>query len=325
MATVFSQRARRHSGWRQVLVLVGGLALGLAGSASSAAPAGKPAKTAKTVKVAKAAKFSKGYAAKKALGAKTLGKHKLHGGQSRRHAGAAQEPQTPQLWSFVDAKGRAHLADEQVDARYQALLHTESSELWRVPKQVPSGALAWMDKAPEVSALQPVLSQAQAATGVDADLLKAIIMVESRFQPHLTSRDGATGLMQINPRTGNTYALPSERGSASASQRLKNPEHNVMVGARLLADLFKRIGRVDVALAAWNAGEGKVRRAGGQVPAHQGVRNHVRKVLEIYWGLLQRRQSAAASSGPAAVAAVAEPAGLELLAPPPDATAPAAQ
>jgi soluble lytic murein transglycosylase-like protein len=321
MATVFSQRARRHSAWRRVLVLVGGLALGLAGSASSAAPAGKPAKTAKTVKVAK---FSKSHAAKKAPGAKALGKHKLHGGPGHHHAGAAQEPQAPQLWSFVDAKGRAHLADEQVDARYQVLLHEESAEPWRVPRPIPSSTLAWMDSAPEVSALQPVLSQAQAATGVDADLLKAIIMVESRFQPHLTSRDGATGLMQINPRTGNTYALPSERGSTPAVQRLKNPEHNVMVGARLLADLFKRLGRVDVALAAWNAGEGKVRSAGGQVPAHAGVRNHIRRVLEIYWGLLQRRQ-AAASSG--SVAAAAEPARLELLAPPPDATAlaPAAQ
>lgn len=200
--------------------------------------------------------------------------------------------EAPAIWSFVDRRsGQAFLADEPVDERYRPILHADSHEGWRVPRSAGSRqAVAWMESAPEVQALQPLLDKAEAATGVDADLLKAIIMVESRFQPRVVSRDGATGLMQISPRTADTYATAAERSAAPARQRLKEPEHNIMTGARLLADLFKRLGHVDVALAAWNAGEGKVRRAGNQVPQHPGVRNHIRKVLEIYWGLLQRRE-----------------------------------
>jgi soluble lytic murein transglycosylase-like protein len=66
------------------------------------------------------------------------------------------------------------------------------------------------------------------------------------------------------------------------------------VGARMLADLSRRYGGVDIALAAWNAGEGKVRRAGGKMPAFEETRAHVHMVLELYWALLQQRQQGSA-------------------------------
>lgn len=162
---------------------------------------------------------------------------------------------------------------------------------WSLADAVRPGTLEWLDSAPEVKALQPVLDRAQATSGVDADFLKALIMVESRFRPSVVSRDGATGLMQISPRTGDVYALPAERAFAPASKRLKIPEHNIITGSRLLSDLFRRYGgRGDVVLAAWNAGEGKVRRAGGKVPNHAGVRNHIRKVFTLYAGLVEKRK-----------------------------------
>ena len=104
--------------------------------------------------------------------------------------------------------------------------------------------------------------------------------------------------------TGDLYALPAERAFAPASKRLKIPEHNIITGSRLLSDLFRRYGgRGDLVLAAWNAGEGKVRRAGGQVPAHAGVRNHIRKVFTLYAGLVEKRKRelgmASAKSAPA--------------------------
>ena len=63
-----------------------------------------------------------------------------------------------------------------------------------------------------------------------------------------------------------------------------------MIGARMLADLSQRYGGVDVALAAWNAGEANVRRAGGKMPPFDETRAHVHMVLELYWTLLQQRQ-----------------------------------
>ncbi len=191
---------------------------------------------------------------------------------------------------------------------------------WSLADAVRPGTLEWLDSAPEVKALQPVLDRAQATSGVDADFLKALIMVESRFRPSVVSRDGATGLMQISPRTGDVYALPAERAFAPASKRLKIPEHNIITGSRLLSDLFRRYGgRGDVVLAAWNAGEGKVRRAGGKVPNHAGVRNHIRKVFTLYAGLVEKRKRelsmASAKSAPVLLEATPP---VEALPPTPD-------
>jgi hypothetical protein len=77
---------------------------------------------------------------------------------------------------------------------------------------------------------------------------------------------------------------------AQQDERLRDPRANIMAGARMLADLDRRLGGIDVALAAWNAGEGKVRRAGGKVPAIAETQAHVHLVLELYWALLQQRQ-----------------------------------
>jgi soluble lytic murein transglycosylase-like protein len=87
--------------------------------------------------------------------------------------------------------------------------------------------------------------------------------------------------MQITSDTAQRYA-----GSAEAN--LLDPRTNVRIGARMLADLMKRFGRIDAALAAWNAGEGAVRRAGGKMPAIDETQAHVHLVLELYWALLQR-------------------------------------
>jgi len=64
---------------------------------------------------------------------------------------------------------------------------------------------------------------------------------------------------------------------------------NVFTGARMLADLMHRYGGIDIALAAWNAGEGTVRKAGGQMPEIAETEAHVHMVLELYWALLQRK------------------------------------
>jgi soluble lytic murein transglycosylase-like protein len=71
---------------------------------------------------------------------------------------------------------------------------------------------------------------------------------------------------------------------------LLEPRANIHIGARMLADLLRRFGRVDMALAAWNAGEGTVRRHGGAMPPIAETRSHVQLVLELYWAMLQRSQ-----------------------------------
>jgi soluble lytic murein transglycosylase-like protein len=72
---------------------------------------------------------------------------------------------------------------------------------------------------------------------------------------------------------------------------LLDPRINILTGARMLADLNRRLGGIDQALAAWNAGEAMVRRYGSALPPIAETRAHVQLVLELYWALLQRRQA----------------------------------
>lgn len=197
-------------------------------------------------------------------------------------------PARAELWGFVDAGGVAHFAPRPLDARYAPVLG--GSGPLRVPGKADAGAslLTWLDIAPEVKAVQPWVREAAAAHGVDAELLKAVIAVESGYQPAAVSPRGALGLMQITPQTATRYATPAE------ATRLIEPRINIHTGARMLADLLRRFRSIDVALAAWNAGEGAVRRAGNRVPDIDETRAHVHLVLELYWALLQQSQPARA-------------------------------
>lgn len=201
-------------------------------------------------------------------------------------------PAHAELWGYVDADGIAHFAPVQVDGRFQPVM-APSSGVQRVPGKTDHGQrmLTWLDIAPEVKAVQPYLREAAAATGVDVELLKAIIAVESGFRPDAVSPRGATGLMQITPVTAQRYATAAEQRRPGF---LSEPRANVLIGARMLADLTRRFGRIDAALAAWNAGEGAVRRAGGQMPDIDETQAHVHLVLELYWALLQRSLGARA-------------------------------
>jgi hypothetical protein len=198
--------------------------------------------------------------------------------------GAAQAA----LWGYVDAAGVAHVAPAPLTGQYGLLLGEPGSEAGRVPGKTDGSLnlLTWLDIAPEVKSLQPILREAAAQHGVDMELLKAVITVESGFKRDAVSPRGAVGLMQLTPETANRYASPAERRQPAA-QRLLDPRVNVQTGARMLADLIRRFGRIDAALAAWNAGEGAVQRNGGRVPAIDETQAHVHLVLELYWALLQ--------------------------------------
>lgn len=194
-----------------------------------------------------------------------------------------------ELWGYVDGAGVARLATKQLNGSYSLIMGDTS---WgQVPGKQDSGEnlLTWLDIAPEVKQHQPLLRAAAARNGVDVELLKAIITVESGYKQDAVSPRGALGLMQLMPDAGQRY------GRTRDPKALLNPKTNVEAGARMLADLIRRFGRIDAALAAWNAGEGAVRRAGNRVPDIAETQAHVQLVLELYWALLQQSLPAQAS------------------------------
>lgn len=108
--------------------------------------------------------------------------------------------------------------------------------------------------------------------GVDPRLVDAIIRTESSYRPAAVSRAGAVGLMQLMPGTARRYGVRNRY----------DPVQNVFGGTAYLADLLREFDLVD-AIAAYNAGEGHVRRYGG-VPPFAETRTFVGRVLLRYLG-----------------------------------------
>ena len=113
--------------------------------------------------------------------------------------------------------------------------------------------------------------------GVDARLIQAVIQVESNYASNARSPKGAIGLMQLMPATAARFGAPS-------AESLLDPQVNVEVGVRYLRALLDQFGRTDLALAAYNAGEGAVVRHGYQIPPYRETQEYVRKVHRLYKG-----------------------------------------
>ncbi|MEM5314583.1 lytic transglycosylase domain-containing protein [Paraburkholderia sp. JHI869] len=122
-----------------------------------------------------------------------------------------------------------------------------------------------------------LIDEASRSFRVQPELLRAVIDVESGYNPNAVSDKGALGLMQLMPDTARRFSQGD----------MFNPRENVLAGARylrFLLDLFK--DDVELTLAAYNAGENAVIRAGYRVPSLPETRLYVPRVLARYKQLL---------------------------------------
>jgi soluble lytic murein transglycosylase-like protein len=124
---------------------------------------------------------------------------------------------------------------------------------------------------PAREAVRPLVEQAAREHALDPELVDAVIRVESGYNPAAVSPKGAAGLMQLMPATARELG---------ARDRFDLRE-NLLAGVRHLKALRERLGDDRLALAAYNAGEGAVKRHGG-VPPYPETLNYVRKVEDRY-------------------------------------------
>lgn len=120
--------------------------------------------------------------------------------------------------------------------------------------------------------IDAAIEQAAARHHVDPNLVRAVVKVESNFNPHAVSRKGAMGLMQLMPGTARELAVTDPF----------DPEQNVDAGVRHLRGLLDSFdGDVSRSLAAYNAGAKAVEKHGG-VPPYAETRDYVRRITKLY-------------------------------------------
>jgi len=177
------------------------------------------------------------------------------------YTAAADDPSAPVLLSNFASEATPRLLLGQPS--------TTASEAVAAP--VASAPSARPRLARKASAeLAALIDEVAREVQVSALLLHAVIAEESNFDPRAVSPKGALGLMQLLPKTASRFG----------ARQAFDPRDNIRAGARYLrwlAALFDN--RLDLVLAAYNAGEQNVIRAGGQVPGFPETRSYVRRIL----------------------------------------------
>jgi soluble lytic murein transglycosylase-like protein len=121
--------------------------------------------------------------------------------------------------------------------------------------------------------VESAIEQAAARHNVDPNLVRAVVKVESNFNPNAVSRKGAMGLMQLMPSTARLLKVKNPF----------DPEQNVDAGVRHLKQLLESYGGdIKLTLAAYNAGAGAVARSSG-IPHFAETQNYVRRITNLYY------------------------------------------
>jgi soluble lytic murein transglycosylase-like protein len=205
----------------------------------------------------------------------------------------AAGPARADVWGYVDEAGVAHFSAERLDERYQLFFRSgETFDTSRGNRGLPAykygatGAppklLAFFDVSPNYKAVKHLLREASVAQDIDYELLQALIATESGFNTHAVSPKGAVGLMQLMPPTAQQYGVRTDK-KTPIEKKLTDPRTNIRAGSRhlrYLIDMFP--GQLELAVAAYNAGEGAVQRAGNRIPNYPETQNYVKTVMQLY-------------------------------------------
>lgn len=187
---------------------------------------------------------------------------------------ALAAPAQAQIYSWRDANGNLVLSNIRPPG-------TGNLKSYSVPKTsaVRTTRYATLERS---RMYDDLIVEHSRVNGVRSDLVRAVMQVESAFNPAAVSPKGAMGLMQLMPATAQQYGVSNPF----------NPVENVRAGVKYLRELLDRYrDNEELALAAYNAGPGAVDKHGESVPPYKETRDYVARINKMASRPIEMRNS----------------------------------
>jgi len=163
---------------------------------------------------------------------------------------------TADIYRYIDENGVMHFTNAPTSSKFKLFMRERKAFISKL----------------DSNQFDPIIADASKKYGLEAPLIKAVIKAESDFDPNAISHKGARGLMQIMPMN---YRLLNVENPF-------DPHQSIDAGARYLRDMMDRYnGKLNLSLAAYNAGPGAVDRHGG-VPPYQETEEYIERVMRYY-------------------------------------------
>jgi soluble lytic murein transglycosylase-like protein len=171
-------------------------------------------------------------------------------------------PVSAQIHAWRDSRGRLVLSND--GTRAVATYGVATNSELRTTRRLPTSTRA--------SLYNSLIEELAGNYAISPDLVRAVIQVESAFNPRAVSPKGAMGLMQLMPATAAEYGVVDPF----------DPTENIRGGVAYLRELLDRYdNQVELALAAYNAGPGAVDKYGKQIPPYRETRDYVRRIKSV--------------------------------------------
>lgn len=184
---------------------------------------------------------------------------------------AVAQPAIADIYTFKDEKGVVHFTNiPSNDRRYRLVRREEGTPANTAAAGMPQ---VFMPTEETIRRYTPLIESVSRTHGVEVALVHAVISAESGYNPGAVSRAGARGIMQLMPDTAKRFGV----------QNIMDPAENIQGGVRYLRELLTMFnGNMELAVAAYNAGENAVIRAGHRIPPYAETVHYVPKVLGFY-------------------------------------------
>jgi len=180
------------------------------------------------------------------------------------------------IYIYIDDSGNQHFSERRVNSKYKLLLRSETNKAPTTFKNWKEKSYTNIKKGGNKALRKkyhPIIVKAADKYQLEPEFLHAVITAESSYRHEAVSSAGAKGLMQLMPVTVERFGVDDPF----------DPKQSINAGALYLKKLLKEFKTKRIALAAYNSGEGTVRRYNSEIPPYPETENYVKKVMELYW------------------------------------------